>query len=392
MKMKRALSGVAAMFAALAATAALTTTGGSPAQATQPIVPGADANGDGIVNYLQLDGFMPWGNQKDPVDLANGNNYGADVWQYQDYPIACNGNLNNRAFEALWVYPTERGTTPSLDANLGKIRAMLRSVTSIVAASADPGSPITSPADLKNHLAPRWVTVDGPSSGICHPKITKVAVPTATLRGPISGTWSYLRSHGYNEPNRKYLSLIEYKYIEADAGGKDWAGVDDGAGFADYADTTPNSDLNGSGQFSVASWDDGLGYDGRISETIAHEMTHALGAVLTPAPHRNPQNGAHPSDCYDLMCYGKSIGPGQNYLTACGSDGTPTDDEQFNSRKSYRLDCNDDDYFAPGAPYMVAADGSHYWNAANSAYLWTNPQPTVALAPTAVNFSGRIAD
>ena len=80
---------------------------------------------------------------------------------------------------------------------------------------------------------------------------------------------------------------------------------------------------------------------------LAHEMTHALGAVSGESPHFNAENPSHPSDCFDILCYAGPT-PGQSYLTACGfRDSTQS---WYRGRGSWRQDCDDDDYFAADNP------------------------------------------
>lgn len=93
--------------------------------------------------------------------------------------------------------------------------------------------------------------------------------------------------------------------------------------------------------------------------SVAHELTHSLGAVSESAPHyyRNKDYAGHCSDGYDLMCYGL-VGD----QTSAG--------EPVCRGYTFVLDCGLNDYFNP---YHVP-EGSFldtHWNIANSPYLLT---------------------
>jgi hypothetical protein len=75
-------------------------------------------------------------------------------------------------------------------------------------------------------------------------------------------------------------------------------------------------------------------------------LTHPGGAELPGAPHANPDNPPHLSDCADLLCYNDTDIAGQTY-DSCPVPWTEfTQNVWSQSRPAYRLDCGRDDYFA----------------------------------------------
>ena len=127
-------------------------------------------------------------------------------------------------------------------------------------------------------------------------------------------------------------------------------GTFNGGNHADEPDTQAHN-FTGYARVDSPCWDSG---------TMAHELSHTLGAVQYSAPHTS--GGAHCIDEWDVMCYSDSpFYPQMQYL--CND-----------STQEFRLDCHDDDYFAaqpaPGS-YL-----SQHWNMANSPYLITGQGPT----------------
>lgn len=326
----------------------------SPAQAT-PIPP-----------FYNNTGWWDTGNPR----YSNGD---ATEWLYDDFPIACNTTTKN-AFRALWTYPSDT-TSNFTTARRDHLRMELAGATSGIEASTSferLGGP--SGVALTASHSPRWVTVDD-GNGNCFPAFTQVAVPRSVLAVDPStypgGLNNWLDTHGYLATGRKLVVFNQY------LGDFDYAGVS----YSPAGDSTPgptnannyggdaiylSPDMNGG---TANSW----GTSGAI---VMHEMTHSLGAVSQASPHYNPLNGGHPTDCYDILCYGFT-GIGEVELAACGFDGSdPGGFDYLTKRQNFRLDCNWDDYWNP---VFHPTWETQRWNSATSSFLWLNPQPPAGL-------------
>ena len=284
-------------------------------------------------------------------------------WVYPDFPIACAQNAPDaRRFKALWLYPEDQVS----QLNRTMVRKAIAAATSGIAASAE--RVVGNQSDLENSRAPRWATTLN-----CEPQITEVSVPLTVWKSigqdpyPL---WNWLSSNGYNPDtqNIKYVSFLQNK------ANPQWGGI------ADVAVTESDPTLNNAANFgshltilgSTTNWQNMTMY-------LEHEMAHALGAVSGEAPHYNSQNPYHPSDCMDILCYGKYYG--EYYVSSCGSSSPWTEAE---NKFSWRLDCQDDDYYSwADRPWTFLR-----WAASNSSYLWGNPQP----APGAVANRGQAID
>lgn len=382
MKMKRALSGVAA---SLAATAALL----API-ASSPITPVAvaaddkpydiDTDGDTIPQYLELTDWYtnknPWPNSSTPEE----------EWTHNAYPITCNNNAADRAWKVVWVVQQSNLANALTTTNIGQVRNVLGAVTSAFPASA--GITVATKAGLTTNHAPRWVTFQR-ADGTCEPSIATIGVPSTVLdksvyEGESGALDDYLAANGFDDPKRKYLVFVQKSEWDEQQG---FGGLYTGwATGADGTVTGPTNNANhgGAGEYAIVATDATF-FKGNSIHTAVHEMTHAIGGMQPNQPHRNPQNGAHPTDCFDVLCYDPGGGPiggnGQQYLAACGRDtskGLLSDFDE--SRQTFRLDCNDDDYFA--APSQIAAGSwlTNHWNGYNSAFLWGGVQPSTTLA------------
>lgn len=99
---------------------------------------------------------------------------------------------------------------------------------------------------------------------------------------------------------------------------------------------------------------------------FAHEMMHALGAVLSGTPNATGAGFWHCNDERDVMCYdeggaGWNPTPPEKCPVLAGRAGAPAE-----YLFAERLDCGQDDYFSP-APR--GAWLSQYWNTYASYYL-----------------------
>ena len=145
---------------------------------------------------------------------------------------------------------------------------------------------------------------------------------------------------GYDRLDRKYLMLVDDNVF---------CGV--GSFFGGDKRTTDAHDFTGYARVDVPCWDAG---------SMAHELSHTLGAVQYSAPHTS--RGAHCVDEWDVMCYSdEPFEPKMRFLCKDGG-------------QDFRLDCNNDDYYAakpkPGS-YLTK-----HWNSANSIYLTDGPEIT----------------
>jgi Bacterial pre-peptidase C-terminal domain len=148
---------------------------------------------------------------------------------------------------------------------------------------------------------------------------------------------------GYNRLDRKYLMLVDDSVFCG-------VGTFNGGDHADAPDTLAHN-FTGYARVDSPCWDAG---------TMAHELSHTLGAVQYSAPHTS--RGAHCIDEWDVMCYSDSpYYPRMLFLCE-------------DSPGEFRLDCHDDDYFA--AQPAAGSYLSRHWNLANSPYLTAGREPT----------------
>lgn len=284
-------------------------------------------------------------------------------YQYKNYPVPCNESPTGAAWVVLWVYPQGGSSAISQTARDAVARA-----SSIFPASAN--KQVSTWAQVRStSYAPRWET-SGVGDGVCGIQFNAIPIPANVWQNDrdcqfgqvcsydydgVNGMGTYLKSVGANQPNRKYLILRSTMS----------GSHSDGVVFSDYfSDARPgsNNSANGTSQSYVTP--DGTTFGTGLY--IAHEMTHAMGAVITQSSNNNTQNSGHPKDCGDIMCYGGGT-PGETYNNGCGTI------QNFNNNASlhrFRLDCNKDGYFAPGAAWTATQ-----WAASSSAYLWGNTSP-----------------
>jgi hypothetical protein len=167
----------------------------------------------------------------------------------------------------------------------------------------------------------------------CSVVVRNVVVPSGATAS-FGASIDAVRAAGYSRTDRKYLM-----YVDATA----LCGV---AGLV--LDSSPGQGNANNGGPSYARVDSGCWGAG----TAAHELVHALGAVMPGAP--NISAAGHCTDDYDLMCY--KDGPNVVMRIVCPDR---ADDD--------RLDCGNDDYFhtSPPAGSWLAA----HWNTANNRFL-----------------------
>ncbi|WP_432978591.1 ricin-type beta-trefoil lectin domain protein [Dactylosporangium sp. CA-233914] len=167
----------------------------------------------------------------------------------------------------------------------------------------------------------------------CQISVTNVAIANSAL-GDFGNSVNAIKALGYNRTDRKYLM-----YVDATAlCGVAYVTIDDRPGQENY---------NNSGA-SFSRVDSGCWGSG----PAAHELTHAMGAVMSSSPNHTAYG--HCTDDYDIMCY--NDGPGTVLRVVC------TDQAQDN-----RLDCNKNDYFntnPPAGSYLAT-----HWNTANNKFL-----------------------
>ncbi|MEU4157115.1 RICIN domain-containing protein [Actinoplanes sp. NPDC026670] len=166
----------------------------------------------------------------------------------------------------------------------------------------------------------------------CRPDVAEVQLPDGSLRS-FASTIDALRGLGYNRADRKYLMFADTNLY---------------CGISTYVnDTRPGRGNRNNGGPSYSRVDSGC-----WSATMAaHQLTHALGAVLTDSP--NATGAGSCLDEYDLLC---------------GKDRTGKPVKNVCPKKNdNRLDCGHDDYFStnpePGS-YL-----SDHWNVALSEFL-----------------------
>lgn len=333
--------------------------------------------------FARQKGRRAWWNR--PSGVPGGD------WVYPYFPTACYqadrraGGTNASAWQLLWVYPDNAAST--LAPNLDVTRLAIRGAQSLFAASA--GRYIRNRAQLFTHsLAPRFVTTTRCQADVRAVRVPAVVFntghvwsgdPSATPFGAGTVT-EWLLKHGYKQPNRKYLVVLQsspsYTHY--------WAGISENlaaqAGRAGESPSLDNPANYTSYSFLDASWV----FDGRSvadaaypAQLIAHEMTHALGAMTESAPHDSRVNPLHPTDCWDLLCSNPPTG-GQTYSNGCGTSRGWM--EPRIARGYLRLDCNRDDYWAPATDGgLRAATWTRVrWAVSSSSFLYGNPQPTRA--------------
>ncbi|GIF39848.1 RICIN domain-containing protein [Actinoplanes xinjiangensis] len=166
----------------------------------------------------------------------------------------------------------------------------------------------------------------------CRPDVAEVQLPDGSLRS-FASTIDALRSLGYNRADRKYLMFADTKLY---------------CGISTYVnDTRPIRGNRNNGGPSYSRVDAGCW----SAAMAAHQLTHALGAVLSDSP--NATGAGSCLDEYDLLC---------------GKDRTGKPVKNVCPKKNdNRLDCGHDDYFStnpePGS-YLAT-----HWNVALSEFL-----------------------
>lgn len=352
----------------------------------------ADSDGDGIPNKFESAGW--W-------DSPNNQGGALQQWTDKNFPTACNNDTSAPAWQAVLVYPPDDDPQVQTVSEKVEFRRIVSRAESIFAASAE--KVLNDMADVKQSRAPRWTTFTD-QTGKCAPILGKTQIPKSefprgceTVNGssscdPAEGDVSpssffdYMETQqGKNDPNRKYIYFMQNPYPQAAAGtaqsntGCDW-------------DKTAANCSNDMGHVLVNApsifanyW--GNEADGKqAADTIAHEMAHNLGAVGYNSPDRNPYNGAHSKDCWDLLCYPLTADTtGQTYDSGCGTEG------EEESKWTYRLDCGHDGSFNADNP--TTGYLSTHWNVADNSFLWGGlPQSAGASRSTSSSGSEIIVD
>ena len=295
--------------------------------------------------------------------------YGSsDKWLYPNFPIACNptpGDTNH--YSVIWAYPSDT----ALNYNQPFVRDVLAAATSVFPASAR--EVINSKSYLKSRHSPRWKTTTPNANGNCHPDVQHVAVPPSTLTvGTGSGYWhpyranqldDWLEDNGYiGDPDEKVVVLVQQWGTPGGHKGITTSSSDSRPGRENYNNDGGDSiyvnmEGYGWGPGDVNEWAD-------PAHSLAHEITHNLGAFVDGSTHE--VDGNHASDCADILC--ERTDPPYYAAPGCGLVGTGLTLPALKQAKGYnRLDCGDDDYWDPG---LLGLAGM--WNTFNNSFLWAN--------------------
>ncbi|MBA3450515.1 MAG: hypothetical protein H0T18_04815, partial [Chloroflexia bacterium] len=170
----------------------------------------------------------------------------------------------------------------------------------------------------------------------CQVNIQQLQASTAAINS--FGTMiQAMQAAGFDDLDRKYLMLVDanvYCGIGTFAGG---TGAD--------SPSTQAHDFTGYARVDLPCWDSG---------TMAHELSHNLGAVQNSAPHTS--RAAHCIDEWDVMCYSDPPDFPQVEIVC--------PDETYDVTI---FDCNNDDYFHTNPPAGSYLDT--HWNTADSRFL-----------------------
>ncbi len=149
-----------------------------------------------------------------------------------------------------------------------------------------------------------------------------------------------LRARGHDNPNRKYMIMIDRDFASRCGLGEIYNG-----------NSRPDQ-ANINNTATSYSWI----WKGCWNYAEPHELFHMLGAVQNDAPYAT--NGSHCRDDNDVMCYNDGeLKDGTRYL----NDRCPS------TIALWRLDCGNDTYHrgvSPSSGYL-----SNHWNTANSQFL-----------------------
>ncbi|MFI5911236.1 RICIN domain-containing protein [Dactylosporangium sp. NPDC051541] len=235
--------------------------------------------------------------------------------------IVCDGDgQSGNRVQVLYIHGS--GNADRYSQYLASIRTWTAGVDDIYSASA-------AQTGGTRHI--RFVT-----DSSCNISVTDVAIANSAL-SDFGNSVNAIKALGYNRTDRKYLM-----YVDATA----LCGV----AYVTLDDRPGQDNANNSGA-SFSRVDSGCWSSG----PAAHELTHAMGAVMSSSPNHTAYG--HCTDDYDIMCY--NDGPGTVMRIVCG------DQAQDN-----RLDCNKDDYFntnPPAGSYLAT-----HWNTANNRFLLTS--------------------
>jgi hypothetical protein len=177
----------------------------------------------------------------------------------------------------------------------------------------------------------------------CQPTVDNVVL---SPRGDddLASTIAELTALGYTDPSRKYVVWVD---SEALCGISSYY-EDDRPGTENFNNGSPVAPPTVS-RIDRGCW--ALGSDGTSIE--AHEIMHALGAVMPTAPHSTILG--HCTDDADRMCYEDEVTIRLNVVCA--------------NNEEALFDCRKDDYFnAAGNPAGYLAN---HWNTARSGFLST---------------------
>ena len=306
---------------------------------------------------------------------------GDERWMHADFPSECYqqdgsaGGVSASAWQVVWAYPQSRESSAAK--KVMTTRMALAQTSSMFSASAQ--RRIRGSKDFyRRSLSPRWVTTRH-----CEVRVRPVAVPDAVYHlGPhpmvAGGIRDWLFERGFSSPRRKVLVLLQ-DYPDYRKTGfpqsvmfqpvaENWAGSlgDRRAGLDNVGNYNAFAFVNAWWPRSGAR--DASARAAVMSDTIVHEMLHAMGAV--PRLNNNTANQGHPSECNDVLCYNGGY-TGERYV--CGGK------SGWGSRDAFRIDCGHNDYFsASGDGGLVRQSWADVWpNVADSPFLYGNPQPTL---------------
>lgn len=363
------------------------------AQASRPSTPSrlermsnvTDADADGIPDTFELPG---WGRRP---SATIGSPNGFQKWSYPNYPMNClPDTTTEEAYEILWVSDASvPDRMPFYKRNRGRFNTGIRRASSVFAASTGRAFP-TASAKLTDRT-PRIVTYVN-LSGECQPKVTNVTVPHSVyLREPYQnwnhdsdpatpnqmGIWPYLETQGHDDPNRRYVTIVDGANVWNHRGGSAivWGG---GSGYGPVDDRPSVANKNNADGIwmslsttnDAADWDPA--FDGKAPGRLAHEFAHGVGGVYGTSPNANVEgNPLHPTDCADLLCYNNRDVDGQTYDN-CGpatanSFRHYSDRDGSQSRPAFRLDCGRNDYWN-----HLNQLPSGKWNGYDNSFYWGN--------------------
>lgn len=350
--------------------------------------------------YGAISAFFTSPNWEQSASTSDPNASGDKKWSYANYPMNClPGSTTGTAIKFLSVRSTWSGENytgagaPIQERQPNNFRATVRKAISLYAASI-PNMVLNSTTKPKDRT-PRIITFQD-SSGNCQPLVETVHVPREILqREPYQawdhdgnsatpkqlGLWPYLESVGYNQANRRYITMVETTdptsfylsdYYPGGMGAAIALARWSTTGFSDTSPGGNNRCQSGGAPLMDVSMNDGAYQDnGGGSTTIAHELMHTLCGPILSAPNWATYGGGHVNDCYDMMGY-CSIQRGwegnEDGTAQCGSAAWPNVNND--NKGNFRFDCAGDDYWGPLSYNTHRTWNTTRYSAFDNRFLW----------------------